>query len=543
MLHERNVKNMAFDIFISYRRVGGDTSAKLIQQILIHEGYHPFLDAEDMHFGMVHEQISAALDECEHFILICTPHALDLCQSEGDLVRQEILEALKQKKNIIPFMTTGFEYPEKLPMDIADIRDCHGVLFDLEHFDLFRQDLLKLLASPTRDHEQKNQASEPSIIFEGADEEDIRRAHFIEEILGSLNAKCTIQKILHGPAVTRFILRLAPGVLLSTFLGAIETLEFQLAVKGIRTEAPIPGTSHIGLEVPNRKPDAVPFGEILEYAKSKNVSSPLSFPLGKDVAGTPILCDLSRMFPLLIAGATGSGKTVCIHSIVCSLLQCTSPRQVRFIMIDPVQVDLYDYYHIPHLLCPVISDLAKAARVLSWAVQEMMDRYDLFRRECVRNLDHYNKKVQGSGKELPNIVIIVNELIGLMDLYREDVEESIRRLAALSRSAGIFMILSTQRPSEKVITNVIRKNILNRIAFAVSSEKESRVILGTEGAEKLIGRGDMLYKPASASPIRVQGCYISDEDVLDIIEHVSEKAETAFDPELVRLLSETGGNC
>lgn len=406
-------------------------------------------------------------------------------------------------------------------------------------FDTFKQNLQKLPTSSSCGSEQNDPFEEPSAVFEGAAEEDISRAHFIEEVMGSLNAKCKILKIMHGPAVTKFILRLALGVPLTTFLDTIETLEFHLAVDGIRTEVPIRGTSYIALEVPNRKIDAVPFGELLEYTKTQNGSSPLLVALGKDIAGTPILCDLSRMPHLLIAGATGSGKTVCINSIVCSLLCRTSPDQVRFIMIDPIEVDLYAYRSIPHLLCPVISDLAKASRALSWAVQEMFERYDLFKKECVRNLDHYNKKVQGTGKELPHIVIIVNELIGLMDLYREDVEESICRLSLLSRAAGIFLVLSTQRPSESVISDRIRNDIHSRIAFAVSSEKESHVILGMDGAEKLIGQGDMLYKPANASPIRVQGCYISHYEVLNIIQQASEKTETAFDSELVKLLSET----
>jgi len=293
-----------------------------------------------------------------------------------------------------------------------------------------------------------------------------------------------------------------------------------LGTNHIRMESPIQGTSYIGIELPNEKVTTVSLREVLESPEMKNNSNPLLVALGKDIAGTPVLCDLSKMIHTLIAGATGSGKSVCINSIVCSLLYRATPEQVRMIMIDPKQVELQVYNGIPHLLTPVVCDPKKAAAALNWVVNEMFERYNIFSANKVRNLTTYNKIKAGTGEVMPNIVVIIDEMADLMEVCRKEVEESIRRLAALARAAGIFLVLATQRPSVDVISGVIRNNIPSRIAFAVSSGTDSRTILDSIGAEKLVGRGDMLFKPAGSEPRRVQGCFVKDEEVEAITEFV-----------------------
>jgi S-DNA-T family DNA segregation ATPase FtsK/SpoIIIE len=302
---------------------------------------------------------------------------------------------------------------------------------------------------------------------------------------------------------------------------------------------PFRAPNYIGIEVPNKLVSTVSLREVLDSPEMKANPSPLLVALGKDIAGSPVLCDLSKMPHLLIAGATGSGKSVCINSIVCSLLYRTTPEQVRLIMVDPKQVELSVYNTIPHLLVPVVSDPKKAAGALSWVVQEMLERYGKFSAQGVRNLAGYNKANQGTDKVLPNIVVIIDEMADLMEVCRKDVEESIRRLAALARAAGIYMVLATQRPSVDVITGVIKNNIPSRIAFAVSSGTDSRTIIDINGAEKLMGKGDMLYKPTGASPTRVQGCFVSDEEVNAIADFIGSRYQTDFDPNIVEHLEST----
>lgn len=366
--------------------------------------------------------------------------------------------------------------------------------------------------------------------------EDNQRAEIIESTLGSFGVDAEVKQIMHGPSITRFAIQIGPGVKVSKVTNTAENLALDLKTKHVRVEAPIQGTSYIGIEVPNNVKGMVTLREVLESEKMKNSTSPLMVALGKDVAGTPILCDLAKMPHLLIAGATGSGKSVCINSIVCSLLYRTSPEQVRLIMIDPKQVELTVYNSIPHLLVPVISDPRKAAGALAWVVQEMQERYGKFSQEGVRNLAGYNDIHRGTDKELPNIVVIIDEMADLMEVCRKDVEESIRRLAALARAAGIYMVLATQRPSVDVITGVVKNNIPSRIAFAVSSGTDSRTILDVYGAEKLMGKGDMLYKPTGSSPTRVQGCYVDDSEVNAIAEYIGRRYATAYDPNIIEHL-------
>ena len=373
-----------------------------------------------------------------------------------------------------------------------------------------------------------------------AAQEDERRAQIIESTLGSFGVEAGVKQIMHGPSITRFAIQIAPGVKVSRVTNTADNLALELKTKHVRVEAPIQGTSYIGIEVPNALVSTVALREVLDSPEMRGNPSPLLVALGKDIAGAPVLCDLSKMPHLLIAGATGSGKSVCINSIVCSLLYRTSPEQVRLIMIDPKQVELSVYNSIPHLLVPVVSDPKKAAGALAWVVQEMLERYGKFSAQGVRNLAGYNKANRGTDKALPNIVVIIDEMADLMEVCRKDVEESIRRLAALARAAGIYMVLATQRPSVDVITGVIKNNIPSRIAFAVSSGTDSRTIIDINGAEKLMGKGDMLYKPAGTSPLRVQGCLVTDEEVNAVTDYIARRYQTDYDPNIIEHLDTAG---
>ncbi len=351
-------------------------------------------------------------------------------------------------------------------------------------------------------------------------QEDQYRAQQIERTLKTFNVDAQVREITHGPAITRFALKLAEGVKVKQVTSVLDNLMLEMGSDRLRLETPIPGTSYIGIEAPNNIVSPVTLREVLDSPEMHNARSPLAVALGKDIAGKPIIGDLSRMPHLLIAGATGSGKSVCINSIVCSLLYRTSPKDVRLIMVDPKQVELQVYNGIPHLLIPVVCDPKKAAVALSWTVNEMLERYGKFSKQNVRNLEGYNKKMPEEDR-LPHIVVIIDEMADLMEVCRKDVEESIRRLAALARAAGIYLVLATQRPSVDVITGVIKNNIPSRIAFTVSSGVDSRTIIDINGAEKLMGKGDMLYLPVGASkPMRVQGCFVTDDEVARIAENI-----------------------
>ena len=364
----------------------------------------------------------------------------------------------------------------------------------------------------------------------GSAAEDERRATRILNTLASFRVPCEIKQVIHGPAITRFAIQIDPGIRVAQVFSAEKNLALDLGNSLIRIESPIQGTNYIGIEVPNQKVTPVVLREVLDSEEMRNNPNPLTVALGKDIAGTPVTCDLSKMPHLLIAGATGSGKSVCINSIVCSLIYRATPQEVRLIMVDPKQVELQVYNGIPHLLTPVVSDPRKAAGVLNWVVNEMTERYSKFAASKVRNLTGYNKLKEGTEESMPNIVVIIDEMADLMDTCRKDVEEYIRRLAALARAAGIYMVLATQRPSVDVITGVIKNNIPSRIAFMVSSGTDSRTIIDQQGAEKLVGKGDMLYKPAGAqNPRRVQGCFLSDSEVETITQFVSDRYETNYD--------------
>ena len=367
-------------------------------------------------------------------------------------------------------------------------------------------------------------------------EEDEIRSRRLENTLQSFKVPAKVRHITHGPAISRFELELAPGVRVSKVTDLNRNIAMNLEVKSVRIEAPIPGKSLVGVEVPNRERATVTLSEVLQSEPMMKATKPLVVALGKDIAGTPIVCDLAKMPHLLIAGATGSGKSVCINTIINSLLYRCSPKDVRLILVDPKVVELQCYNGVPHLLVPVVSDPHKASGALAWAVGEMMDRYTRFQEAGVRAIDGYNESCAPEDK-MPRIVIVIDELADLMMTCKKDVEERICRLAQLARAAGIHLIVATQRPSVDVITGLIKANIPSRIAFKVSSNVDSRTILDRIGAEQLLGYGDMLYMPTGEfTPIRVQGCFLSDAEVNRITDYIRETCPATYDPAILEEL-------
>lgn len=351
----------------------------------------------------------------------------------------------------------------------------------------------------------------------------IENAKKLEETLKNFAIDAKVVQVSRGPAITRFELQPSPGVKVSRIVSLTDDIALSLATPSVRIEAPIPGKSAIGIEVPNEKISVVTLREVIDTKKFRESKSDLTIGLGKDIAGNIVIADLSKMPHLLIAGATGSGKSVCINTLIVSLLYKASPDKVKMILIDPKVVELNIYNGIPHLLTPVVTDPKKAAGVLNWAVNEMTERYKAFAENNVRDIDGYNK-IHGIDT-MPKIVVIVDELSDLMMVSPAEVEEYICRLAQMARAAGIYLVIATQRPSVDVITGVIKANIPSRISFAVSSQIDSRTILDMSGAEKLLGKGDMLYYPIGESkPIRVQGAFISDKEVEEIVNFLKSNA-------------------
>ena len=343
-----------------------------------------------------------------------------------------------------------------------------------------------------------------------------------------------------------------PGVKVSRIVNLADDIALALAAIAVRIEAPIPGKSAIGIEIPNKQTSAVLLRGILEEPSYRQQDAPLLSALGRDIQGEPILCDLSKMPHLLIAGATGSGKSVCINSILISLLYRTSPEDLRLVMVDPKVVELSVYNGIPHLLQPVITDPKKATHGLSWAVEEMNRRYRLFADAHVRDFGSYNRWVaEGNthenemmtARKLPYIVIIIDELSDLMATAAADVEDAISRLTAMARAAGMHLIIATQRPSVDVITGVIKANIPSRIAFAVASQVDSRTILDQAGAEKLLGKGDMLYAPQSASKsLRGQGAFVTDREVEAVVRYLKDRYGEQYDEEVAEAIEKAGSS-
>ena len=356
-------------------------------------------------------------------------------------------------------------------------------------------------------------------------------ANKLQQTLKTFGVNVTVTNISCGPSVTRYEIQPEMGVKVSKIVGLADDLKLNLAAADIRIEAPIPGKAAVGIEVPNKENVTVSFRDLIESPEFKESKSNISFAVGKDISGKTKVTDIAKMPHLLIAGATGSGKSVCINTIIMSILYKANPNDVKLIMIDPKVVELSVYNGIPHLLIPVVTDPKKASGALNWAVAEMTDRYERFAGANVREINGYNSKVdaiqvpegQERPEKMPQIVIIVDELADLMMVASSDVETAICRLAQLARAAGIHLIIATQRPSVNVITGLIKANMPSRIAFAVTSGTDSRTILDMNGAEKLLGKGDMLFHPqGTPKPIRVQGAFVSDKEVSDVVEYITE---------------------
>ena len=353
----------------------------------------------------------------------------------------------------------------------------------------------------------------------------------LQKTLYSFGVSAKVENVSVGPAITRYELKPAEGVRVSKIANLADDIALNLAAETIRIEAPIPGKQAVGIEVPNKEKQAVHLREVIESDEFEDSKSKLTIALGKDVAGNIQLADIAKMPHVLIAGSTGSGKSVCINTIITSIIYKAKPSEVKLVMVDPKVVELSVYNGIPHLLIPVVTDPKKAAGALAWAVQEMDNRYNLFAGKGVRDLVGYNKAVEKdeTAGKLPQIVIIVDELADLMMVAAKDVEESICRLAQKARAAGMHLVIATQRPSVDVITGLIKANVPSRIAFAVSSQVDSRTILDGVGAEKLLGKGDMLFFPAGApKPSRVQGAFVSDDEVEKIVDFIKQNGTATY---------------
>lgn len=375
-------------------------------------------------------------------------------------------------------------------------------------------------------------------------------ARKLQDTLHNFGVNVTITNVSCGPTVTRYEMQPEQGVKVSRIVSLTDDIKLNLAAADIRIEAPIPGKAAVGIEVPNKENSPVMLRDLLQSPAFQNAKSKLSFAAGKDIAGQPVVADIAKMPHLLIAGATGSGKSVCINTLIMSILYKATPEEVKLIMIDPKVVELSVYNGIPHLFIPVVTDPKKAAGALNWAVAEMTDRYNLFAEYNVRNLEDYNARIADmpadegneAPKKLPQIVIIVDELADLMMVAPGEVEDAICRLAQLARAAGIHLIIATQRPSVNVITGLIKANMPSRIAFAVSSGVDSRTILDMNGAEKLLGKGDMLFYPQGyPKPARLQGAFVSDEEVSKVVEFLSSKNPTVeYSSEIEQKLKTAG---
>ncbi|MCR5107210.1 MAG: DNA translocase FtsK [Lachnospiraceae bacterium] len=368
----------------------------------------------------------------------------------------------------------------------------------------------------------------------------------LQETLATFGVNVEMTQISKGPTVTRFEMVPQTGVKVSKILGLSDDIKLNMAAMDVRIEAPIPGKAAIGIEIPNQEATPVHFRELIEDENYKKAASKITFAVGKDIEGKVIVTDIAKMPHLLIAGATGSGKSVCINTLIMSILYKADPEEVKLIMIDPKVVELSVYNGIPHLMIPVVTDPRKAAAALQWGVAEMTDRYNKFAEYGVRDMKGYNKRIENDFKDvpkeerpakMPQIVIIVDELADLMMVASKEVEESICRIAQLARAAGIHLVIATQRPSVDVITGLIKANMPSRIAFSVSSGVDSRTILDMVGAEKLLGKGDMLFYPQGYSkPARLQGAFVTDDEVTRVVDYIKNQGEVEYDPEVISKL-------
>lgn len=453
------------------------------------------------------------------------------------------------EEKIDPEMTSAFEFDqdnmkldikEKKPLKIKEEKDSPQESYieppkktDLSHYQL---PPLSLLSTRSTHNVSKEKSAAN------------KNAARLTNVLKQFGVNATIENAFIGPTITKYELKLEIGTRVNKILQLQDDIKLALATADIRIEAPIPGKPYVGIEVPNQSAAMVGFKDVLKslLSNSKYQHNPLVVALGKDVSGKPVFAQLDKMPHLLIAGATGSGKSVCVNTIISSVLMRAKPDEVKLILVDPKKVELSIYNGIPHLLAPVVTDPKKAAAVLREVVAEMERRYDLFASVNARNIQGYNEFAKTYNEDhtdepkeiLPYHVIILDEVADLMMVASKDVEDCIMRISQMARAAGIHLIVATQRPSTDIITGVIKANIPSRIAFAVSSSIDSRTILDTSGAEKLLGKGDMLFSPmGSSSPMRVQGCFVSDEEVSAIVHYVSSQQEAVYEDKYVNVKS------
>ncbi len=372
-----------------------------------------------------------------------------------------------------------------------------------------------------------------------------KNVEILENTLASFNVSAKVVNVSRGPVVTRYEVQPAPGIKVSKIVNLSDDIAMNLAARDVRIEAPVPGKPVVGIEIPNAETSSVGLRELVGSEEFKQVKSPISFALGKDIAGANVYADIAKMPHLLIAGATGSGKSVCINSLIVSILYHAAPEDVKMIMIDPKVVELNVFNEIPHLLIPVVTDPKKAASAINWAVNEMTMRYRQFAAKGAKDLKKYNEliKEEPEGEALPHILVVIDELADLMMVAPGEVEDAICRIAQLGRASGIHLVIATQRPSVDVITGIIKANIPSRIAFAVSSQVDSRTILDMAGAEKLLGQGDMLFYPSGApKPVRLQGCFISDREVDAVTKFLKERTTADYDAKIIEGISKEGAN-
>ncbi len=430
------------------------------------------------------------------------------------------------------------------------------VITSMEELKTIKEPTKENLEEPSKTYEVNSSYTLPplSLLDDVKTEKKVNSNNYIrsnkenlERVLNDFQIKGQVVEIHIGPAVTQFEVKVPSGTKVSRISGINKEIALALAAKDVRIQAPIPGKSTIGIEIPNPSISMVKFKEVLAYGGDK-ASGKILVALGKDIMGKPQLADLSKMPHLLIAGSTGSGKSVCTNTIICSILMRYKPDEVKLMLVDPKKVELSNYNGIPHLLCPVVSDPKKASVALQKLVNEMERRYDLFSEKNVKNIGGYNELIDKENKsrddKLPRmtyIVAIIDELADLMLVASKEVEDSIMRITQMARAAGIHLIVATQRPSTDVITGVVKANIPSRIAFAVASNIDSRTILDSSGAEKLLGKGDMLYLPMGENvPTRIQGCYIDDNEIKRIIDHVCKQQGAHYDEAMENLNANSG---
>ncbi len=484
-------------------------------------------EPEDSNFDNIEEPKNSSFDD--EFLIasegrenIIVTHDDDIFENGTPLSREEqdqvsMFDQITGKKE-----TSNYE-ESKIPDAAIEKHMTESVLLEFENYKIPSVTLLNKNTSLN--------SEDKSVVYE--------KAKFLEEILENFNIDAKVISISKGPAITRYEIQLKPGTKMSKITNLSDDIALNLATQQVRIAA-VPGKAAVGIEVPNEKTSLVTLREVLETEQFENNDAKLSVGLGKNIAGTPIIADLGKMPHMLIAGATGSGKSVCVNTLITSILLNAKPDEVKFLMIDPKVVELNTYNGIPHLILPVVTDPKKASVALNWAVQEMTRRYNAFAEHGVRDIKGFNKRF-GEDKTLfmPQIVVIIDELADLMMVAPNQVEDAICRLAQMARAAGIHLIVATQRPSVDVITGVIKANIPSRVAFAVSSAIDSRTIIDMSGAEKLLGKGDMLYYPVGSSkPQRVQGAFISDEEVESIVDAVKNQFQTfSYDETLLSNVS------